>query len=209
VYPLADEFFRLAHNDVTGKTRLHARATELGLAAALLGELLFSNRITIHRGVLEVVDDTPPRDAVSHDALDQLVTQPQHTAVRVWLDFLSRGAYEGVAQRLWRAGHLRPETTRRLLRQIVTWVPTDANTAAWPWARLSHSLARQEPLDQADTFLIGLAASTGLDEDLMERGNATAHQHLRRMIATAPQQVQELLAHTHAAVGDAVLSYRT
>ena len=208
MYPLADEFFRLAHNNVTGKPRLHSRATELGLAAALLGELIFGNRIALHRGVLEVVDDRPPRDAVAHDALDQLITQPQHTAVRVWLDFLSRGAYEGVTQRLWRAGHLRPETTRRRLRRAVTWVPTDVNTAAWPWARLSHGIAGQEPLDQADAFLIGLAAATGLDEDLLENGGTTA-QYLRRLIATAPQQVQELLAHTHAAVGDAVLSYRT
>jgi Golgi phosphoprotein 3 (GPP34) len=208
VYPLADEFFRLAHNDVTGKPRLHPRATELGLAAALLGELLFGNRITLHRGVLEVVDDTPPRDAVAHDALDQIVTQPQHTAVRVWLEFLSHGAYQGVAQRLWRAGHLRPETSRRLLRQVVTWRPTDVNTAAWPSARLSHSLSREEPLDQADTFLAGLATATGLDEDLIERGNPGAHHYLRRLVATAPQQVRELLAHTHAAVGDAVLSYR-
>jgi hypothetical protein len=210
VHPLADEFFRLAHNNVSGKPRLHARATELGLASALLAELIFGGRLTLYHGLLTVVDDTPPRDAVSHAALDQIVSQPQHRAVRTWLDFLSRGAYDGVAQRLWRTGHIRPQTTRRLLRQVVVWVPTDVNLAAWPWARLSHSLTRHEPLDAADAVLVGLAAATGLDQDLLEGGaNAFHHQHLRRLVASTSAPMQELLAHTHAAVGDAVLSYRT
>ncbi len=211
MHPLADEFFRLAHNDVSGRPRLNARATELGLASALLAELVTARRISLRRGLIDVVDDTPPRDAVSHAALDQLVSQPQHTAVRTWLDFLSRGAYDGVAQRLWRAGHIRPEKTRRLLRQVTLWVPTDVNTAAWPWARLSHSLSRFEPLDAADAFLLGLAAATGLDQDLLEGGPQAAQQHqqLRRLVSLAPAPLQELLAHTHAAIGDAVLSYRT
>lgn len=209
MYPLADEFFRLAHNDVTGKPRLNAGAAGLGLAAALLGELMFARRITLQRGMLEVLDPSPPQDAVAHAILDQLIAQPQHLGVRIWLDFLSRGAYEEVAKRLWRAGHVRPETSRRLLRQVVTWVPADVNTAAWPWARLSHSLHRQEPLDQPDVFLVGLAAATGLDEDLLKGGPPAAPPYLRRLLATASAPLHELLAYTQAAVGDAVLSYRT
>ena len=208
MYPLADEFFRLAHNDVTGKARLHAAATGLGLAAALLGELMFIRRIDLQSGLLRVTDPAPPQDALAHSTLDQLQAQAQNHGVRIWLDFLRRSAYDEVAQRLWRAGHVRQETSRRLLRQVVTWVPTDVNLAAWPWARLSNSLVRHEPIELPDIFLIGLAGATGLDEDLLAGGPATAVQYQRRLIASLPAPMQELLAYTHAAVGDAVLSYR-
>lgn len=208
MYPLADEFFRLAHNDVTGKPRLHTAATGLGLAAGLLGELLMTRRIDLQGGQLRVVDQTPPADALAHATLDQLQAQPQHHGVRIWLDFLRRSAYDEVAQRLWRGGHVRQETSRRLLKQVVTWVPTDVNLAAWPWARLSNSLHRHEPVEQPDIVLIGLAAATGLDEDLLAGGPGSAAQYQRRLITSLPAPMQELLAYTHAAVGDAVLSYR-
>lgn len=208
MYPLADEFFRLAHNDVTGKPRLHTAATGLGLAAGLLGELMVARRVELEGGLLRVVDPAPPQDALAHATLDQLQAQSQHHGVRIWLDFLSRGAYDGVAQRLWRAGHVRQETSRRLLRQVVTWVPTDVNLAAWPWARLSNALHRHEPLEQPDIFLIGLATATGLDEDLLAGSPGSSAQYQRRLITSLPASMQELLAYTHAAVGDAVLSYR-
>jgi hypothetical protein len=208
VYPLADEFFRLAHNDVTGKPRLHATATGLGLAAALLGELMATRSIDLRDGLIRILDRSPPQDSLAHATLDQLVAQSQHQEVRVWLDFLSRDACEGVAQRLWRAGHVRQETSRRFLRQVVTWVPADVNAAAWPWARLSHGLHHREPLEQSDVFLIGLAAATGLDEDLLEGGPSATPTYLRRLAASAPAAQQELFAYTHAAVGDAVLNYR-
>jgi hypothetical protein len=208
VYPPADDFFRLAHHDVTGKPRLHAAATGLGLAAALLGELMIDGGIELHDGTLRVIDASPPRDALAHATLDQLIAQPQHQGVRVWLDFLRRGAYDSVAQRMWRGGHVRQETSRRLLRRVVTWVPTDVNTAAWPWARLSNALYRQEPVDETDVFLLGLAAATGLEADLLDSGPSSAESYLRRLLASMPAQFQELLAYTRAAVGDAVLSYR-
>jgi|GEM_PF-2614382 len=56
---LADDFWRLAHHDVTGKPRLNERAAGLGLAAALLGELLWIGKINIRDGRLWVADNTP------------------------------------------------------------------------------------------------------------------------------------------------------
>ena len=46
---LADQFFLIAHEDRTGRSRLHPRATGLGLAAALLGELMLTGRAARHR----------------------------------------------------------------------------------------------------------------------------------------------------------------
>ncbi|MBT8225031.1 MAG: hypothetical protein HKP61_04585 [Dactylosporangium sp.] len=86
---LADEFFRLAHHDTTGRPLLHPRATSLGLAAALLGELLHTRKVFVQERQVYPLDRTPPDDALAHATLDQLIVQPRHTAVRIWLEFLS------------------------------------------------------------------------------------------------------------------------
>ena len=206
---LADEYFRLAHHDTTGKPLLHPRATSLGLAAALLGELLCTKKITVADGQVYPLDRTPPCDALAHATLDQLAAQPQHTAVRTWLEFLSTSAYADVAGRLWRAGHVRPVEGRRLLRHTVTYVPTDLLTAAGPWIQLTSILRRSEPVTWADGFLLCLAAATGLDAQLLRDLPPQAAERVKRLFVSAPGPTGELLAATAAAVGDAVLSYRT
>jgi UPF0755 protein len=45
---LADQFYLIAHEDRTGRSRLHPRATGIGLAASLLGELVLDNRLRIN-----------------------------------------------------------------------------------------------------------------------------------------------------------------
>ena len=207
---LADEFFRLAHHDTTGKPLLHPRATDLGLAAALLGELFAGRKIVIQDGRLYPWQRTPPSDALAHATLDQLLAQPQHTEVRVWLGFLGASAYASVADRLWRAGHVRPVTGKRLLRRdTVTYVPTDLLTAAGPWVHLTSILRRGEPVGWPEGFLLCLTAATGLDAFLLRDLPSEAVDHCRRLCAAAPAPISELTAITAAAVGDAVLSYRT
>jgi len=207
---LADDFWRLAHHDVTGKPRLNERAAGLGLAAALLGELLWIGRINVRDGRLWVVDKTPPDDVLEHTVLEQIIAQPQHGTIGIWLDFLAHDAAQLVAQRLWRAGHLRRETSRRLLRpDEVRWVPVDWNVAHWPTARLSIYLRDRAQMSTTDAFLAGLVATTGLDEGLLRTAPAASHDYLRHLVATAPPPVHELLTYTHIAIGQSVLSYRT
>ena len=207
---LADEFFRLVHHDTTGRSLLHPRATDLGLAAALLGELVAERKIVIRDGRLHPWQRTPPGDALAHTTLDQVLAQPQHTEVRVWLGFLGASAYAAVAGRLWRSGHVRPVTGRRLLRRdTVTYVPTDLLTAAGPWVHLTSVLCRGDPVTWTEGFLLCLAAATGLDALLLRDLPPSAADHCGRLCAAAPAPIGELAAITAAAVGDAVLSYRT
>src|SRR3954471_23372371 len=99
---LADQFFLIAHEDRTGRSRLHPRATGLGLAAALLGELMLEHRLRIFDGDLYIENQQPPRDSLSHDILELLVAQPQHRDVRTWLAFLSQDAAVKVGERMTR-----------------------------------------------------------------------------------------------------------
>src|SRR2546429_354345 len=81
----ADDLFFVRHDDRTGNPGLHPRAIGLGLAAALLGELMLSHRLSITDGHLVVVNDQPPRDVVVHAVLDHVIAEQQPHAVRTWL----------------------------------------------------------------------------------------------------------------------------
>jgi hypothetical protein len=82
------------------------------------------------------------------------------------------------------------------------------NQAAWPWARLSTRLRAGERLDEFDSVLAGLANATGLGWLLLEGTPPAASAYVERLVGTPHPELGGLLAHTKAAVGDAVLAYR-
>lgn len=210
---LADEFFRLAHNDTTGRPLLHSRAAGIGLASALLCELLWAQKIGIHCGRVYLWDATPPEDALAHAVLERLSSQPSGRLggqeIRTWLDFLSGTAYEEVATRLLLAGQVRRVTSRLSLRRTVRYVPTDLLAATRSWVRITRRLSRNEDLDFVDLVLVRLSIATGLDEYLFRDALPADRGRARQLGANTPRPVGELLTHTAAAVGDAVLAYRT
>ncbi|MBL6280177.1 GPP34 family phosphoprotein [Micromonospora fiedleri] len=205
---LADEFFYLAHDDQTGRPRLFESATAHGLAAALLAELHNEGRITFVGRQVRVINAAPPKDWLQHLVLDRLVAEPGHTATRTWLAFLSTTAYEQVATRMWQLGLLQQRQVGRLWRQRTVYVPTDVNTAAWSWARLSYQLRNYQPLNSFDLALAGLALHTQLDPILLDGTPPAARALLRQQIEHA-LPLRELLADLGAVVGGAVLSHRT
>ncbi len=203
---VADEFFLVAHNDIGGKARLHPAATGLGLAGGLLGELVLYGHIMVVDGDLSVVDRRPPADALAHTVLDQLVGEAQHRSVRTWLSFLAQSATTSVGERLSRAGVLRRRESRRLLRTTVGYVPVDPNAAAWPTTRLRVLLERSDPPPTlADAVLLGLIAAAGLDREVLWSTGPRAQHRLTSLVAALPAPLKELVAHTEAAVGAAVL----
>src|SRR4051795_763749 len=80
---LADQFFLIAHEDRTGRSRLHPRATGLGLAACPVREPGLEGRVRAVGGELAVVSRRPPGDLLAHNVLDLLVAQPQHRDLRI------------------------------------------------------------------------------------------------------------------------------
>jgi hypothetical protein len=207
----ADDFFRLAHDDTTGRPRVNVHALGLGLAAGLLGELLYASRIGVHDGQVYVAHYAPPSDVVGHALLDQIAGEPHRHTIRTWLSFLAEEAFDQVAGRLLRAGHVRAETSGFLWARTVTYVPADMKTAAWPTVRLAMALRRQAPMDEGDLFLAGLAVAAGLDEYLIRDADhqGDARRYLHRLLGTVWPPARELLSHTHAVVGNALVSHRT
>ncbi|SCL31569.1 Golgi phosphoprotein 3 (GPP34) [Micromonospora pallida] len=202
---IADEFFLIAHGDSRGRARLNPTATGLGLAGALLGELVLTGRITVSAGQVSVLDDRPPADALAGSVLAQLLGQREHRFVRTWLGFLADTAADAVGERLSRSGVVRREEKRRLLRTTVDYVATDVNALAWPATRLLALLDRPHPPTVPDALLCGLVSATGLTRDLLWPASPRAQHRFGVLLPALPMPLRELVAHTEAAVGAAVL----
>lgn len=204
---LADDFFFAAHDDVSGKVRLSERGAGLGLAAALLGELILFRKITLERDVVVVIDRRPVRDALVNGVLEEVVREPDVRPVRDWLRYFGRNAYDWVAQRMTREGLVRIGETRRF-RRGSGYRPVDLNTAAWPIVRVAQKLARQETLVLPDVVLAGLISATGLDKYLRSEAVTEIHEYLGHLTSRLPRPLRVLVAETEAAIGDAVLHHR-
>jgi hypothetical protein len=205
---LADEFYFVAHEDTSGKPRLHPGAIGLGAASALLTELIFGERVTVHGGQLVVLDRTPPPDALAHTTLDQLVREPQIRSARTWLEVLGETASEGIAQRMLRTGDLRAERVRRGLRHVTAYVPVNMSAAAWPEHRLRHTIAGGKSISLGDAALAGIIVATGLTERIMWEVDAGGRRYLSQIMASLPPPLREVCSLTEAAVGTAVVTIR-
>jgi hypothetical protein len=203
----ADEFFFLAHGE-SGRARLHLRATGLGLAAALLGELVFYQRIDIAPGgVVQVVRADPPEDLLAHTTLDRLLGQPTQHDVRTWLAVLEATSVDAVGQRLARGGYVQVVERRRLLRSRVSYVPVSLNQAAWPGVRLARLMTTADAVSEPDALLAGLVAATDLLRQVLPDQNAYSigAARLPQLLRCLRPSLCDLVAYTEAAVGDAVL----
>jgi hypothetical protein len=208
--PLGDDLFLTAHDTAKGKSLLSPATLGLGVAAALLAELMMWRRLDLVDGVLTVLDDRPPPDPAVAAVLEQLLREPQHRQVRDWIAFLATGAAADlVARRLARAGLVHRQERRGLRGLRVFFVPADSMTAGWPGSRVRTAIGRGELLGVPDLVLAGLIVATGLDQhvfvtlDARERGRLT--DQLRRRL---PAMLRELVGHAEAAVGDAVMARR-
>jgi hypothetical protein len=210
---LADQFFLIAHEDRTGRSRLHPRATGLGLAAALLGELMLDGRIRIIDDDLHVVSRQPPVDVLAHDILDLLIAQPQHRDVRTWLAYLSQDAAARVGERLMRFGAVESVTRRKMLSTQTLYKPNNEaqrNAAAWAPARLANLLVRGIEMSVSDRLLLGLVAATGLTRYVL--WDFETHRPglliLPSAVASIPGDLRRLVEYTEASVGSVLTAGR-
>lgn len=208
---LADELFCVAHHERTGRPRIHPRVLGLGLAAGLLGELILCGRVSVTDGgdVLVINHDRLP-GVLADSTLSVLAAQPQHRAVRTWLAFLSEGAVDSVAQRLAATGAWQRRQRRRFGLVQVSYRPADANAVFWRAGRLARTLASPQPIQPPDAVLAGLVVATGLaDAALWDPDTrAACVSRIAAEVRRLPSSLCRLVAHTEAAVGDAVLAPR-
>lgn len=207
---LADDFWRLAHNDTTGQPRLHDQAVALGLAAALLAELATAHNITVSAATGITVNPGAPAPgcATAHLVLEELRGEAHHRHdIRTWLSYFARDAHQRVADRMVRAGHLHVEKRRSLLgRTATTYLPTNSIAAATPLGVMSTRVRQRGQIDYDMGCLIGLVWATGLAPVVLDGADAVAGQYLEYIAANLWEPVRTVFAVTRGAVSDAVMA---
>jgi len=204
---LADDLYLLAHHEVTGKLHLQPRAAGLGLAGALLAELMLSGKIYLQPDQIMVADRSPPGDGLARSVLGLLVSEPEQHAPRDWLLFLARTAAEDVALRLEQSGYLTRISSRRPWRGQ-RWIPVDADCAFAPFLRAKSALDSSKPITAQNAALAGLAAACGLGRQMALYLPPKAHHRLQEAAQQLHPSLRDLITQTQAAVDSALLSHR-
>jgi hypothetical protein len=201
---IADDVYLLAHHDITGKPLLQPRALGLGLAGALLAELMLAGALTLRQGRLCLDVAVPLEDGLARQVVGLLIADREAHPVREWLLFLARHAAGDVAARLEAAGYVARVRGWRGVR----WVPVDSDSAFAPVTRaLAGTAAAHTPYVE-EVVLAGLADACGLGARLDHHATAAPRRPLGTVVAWLDPGLQELIAATKAAVGAAVLSGR-
>ncbi|MBP2704236.1 GPP34 family phosphoprotein [Microbispora sp. RL4-1S] len=203
---LADDLYFVMHDGVTGHARLHPRLASLGLAGAVIAELLLAERVAVDlesgRDRLYATGRGAVGDPLAQNVIDHVDAEPDHP-LDTWLLFLSRTVYADVQSKMIAAKLLSPPAKRLLKSQQPA--PTDTNTAVWPLARLNLAIQRRKPPAVRDCVLYGLCVATGCAQQAMwEHDSAFAS----AMTATLPAPLQRLIIHTEVAIGRVVISRR-
>jgi hypothetical protein len=203
---VADDLYLMAHNDTTGRPYIQPRAAGIGLAGALLTELMFAGRLSISSDGSLTARGGRAADWLADRVLDQIAGEREARPAGEWLLFLSRSAAADVAQRLGEAGYL-TRVTRRLLR-VERWVPSDPDCAFMPLTRARAALDPSRPVTDQAVALAGLAAACGLESRLLAYAPPRDHRGPQDVAVLLPYELRELIAQTQAAVDSAVLAQR-
>jgi Golgi phosphoprotein 3 (GPP34) len=204
---VADDLYLMAHDDRTGRPRLQPRALGIGLAGALLAELMLAGWIGLRRdGTVVIVPGLAQDTMARHALLKQVADEPGPQPVQAWLRFLARGAARDVALRLEQAGYL---------RHVRSWipgrrgrpVPVSPDWAFAPMLRVRSALDPARPVTPHGVALAGLAAACGL-RFLLDQYQSRGGRTIADAVAAAGPGLQELISQTQTAVDSAVLSHR-
>jgi Golgi phosphoprotein 3 (GPP34) len=204
---VGDDLWLLAHDDVTGKPYVQPRPLGLGLAGGLLAELALAGAVNVRGDDITVLAvRRRPTDALLAQVLGQIEGEPDAHPVGEWLAYLARTAPAEVAARLEACGYL--AQAKSLLPWRNRWVPTDRDSAFAPVLRVRAVLDAARPLTASGVALAGLADACGLGFRLAYYAPGRPVRPLHQAIAQLAPGLQDLIAHTKAAVDSAVLAHR-
>ncbi len=130
--------------------------------------------------------------------------------VTTWLEYLAQRSVGKVAARMEAAGHVRTERSRRLMREVVTYVPTHQLEASRPMSVLATRLRARYEVEAWYGVLAGFMRATGLHSRVLAGAPAESYEFMHSLIAQPSSPgMQELFGHVESVIGAAVLAHRT
>jgi hypothetical protein len=182
---LHEELYLFAHDIDSGAAHIHPRSLAVGLAGAVLIELVMARRVSVRDEHIEVsAVGQPAAGAIAAAALAAISGDPtRRPPVGVWLrGFGDPGLYERVRANLVAVGILY-HRTRRLRADVYP-----AVHHAWTvriGAHLRSVLTGWEESDAQCAALCGLVEALGLYEHLFMAESAAQVRHGLRAVASA------------------------
>lgn len=207
---LADDYYLIVHDDRSGQLTVTPQVAGLGLAAALIGELLLSGHLTVRDdGLYPGPTASWPDSLLGARVLRVVSDLRQDRLAGGWVRFLALDALADVRDRLLNDGVLTRQP-RGLLSRRISYPPVNSNDAAWAGMRLARHLSQRETLSVQDATLVGIVMATGLlDEVLWDPlTHAGGRGYASTVRACLLPPMLTLLAHTEACVANAVLTRR-
>lgn len=193
---VADDLYLMAHHEVSGRPVLQPRPLGLGLAGALLAEVMLDGGITVRHDVV-LPCNARPADHLALRTWEQIVTEPGPLLLRDWLLSFARGAAADVALRLERAGYLTRVRGWAPWRPA-RWVPADPDWAFASLLRVRAALDPTRPSGPGEAALTGLAAACGpgfrLAECLTPAGLSLEGTAIAAAIHAGLRRLYEILA---------------
>lgn len=203
---LADDLYLMAHHDSTGRPYLQPRAAGIGLAGALLAELLLAGGAGLSSDGTVTAGAAPPAGQLTAQIHSQVMSEREPLPAGEWLQFLGRTAAGEVARRLAGAGYL-IRAPRRPWR-AGRWVPADSDCAFMPLNRARSALDSTRAPAVYAAVLAGLGAACGLETRLLAYAPPRAARSPQEAAALLPVPLRELIAVTQAVTDSAVLAQR-
>jgi Golgi phosphoprotein 3 (GPP34) len=215
---VADDLYLIAHHELSGRPYLSPRSAGIGLAGALLAELMAAQppAVTLDRGCVLPLPYrsggragryTRPDESVTCRVLDQIVAESPPRPVRDWLLFLGKTSAVNVAGRLEHAGYLMRPAARIPWR--ARWpVPVEGDCAQCALLRAHATLDVARTPTPYSALLTGLTVACGLGFRFSDFSNAPARD-IKETARILPRPLQDLIAHVQRCADAAVLSART
>jgi hypothetical protein len=207
---LADDYFLISLDDRSGRARLATSVRSLGLASALVGELVLEGYLMVADSELFPLTGQLPPEPLSAEVMKVVLARQNERDLGVWLTFLAAEAVTDVGDRLARDGTVVRRQRRRIGGTRIEYLPPDLSAAAWPGIRLGNLLASGEPVQLSDVLLTGIVEATGLLGHVLWDGDVhrPGYAHVERLLPQLPAPITALLTRTRVAVGDVLLTKR-
>jgi hypothetical protein len=194
---LADELLLLAYDDETGRCAVPLIALDLGMAAAVLIDLVLHGRVAVAAGAIVPVNP----GATGHWVVDEVLArvageQPQPAAF--WLQRLRHNLRPHVLESLIEQGVVRDrdETGWDVLR-VHRYPTVDSSAERETRERLAAALAGETAPDERTAALAALIAAARMELTLDVSGETVAELH-RRL-----EKIAERAGFTAGGVADA------